>query len=75
MSGVLKVLKNMTTPKNTKKKALIWHTEKRKVSDLIPNEKNPRTMSQKQIEDLKKSLKKFNLVELPAIDTNNKVIV
>lgn len=31
-------------------------------------------MSPKQIEDLKKSLKKFNLVEIPVIDTDNKVI-
>lgn len=53
---------------------LHWHTETRKVSTLIPNDKNPRTMSHKQIEDLKKSLKKFNLVEIPVIDTDNKVI-
>lgn len=31
-------------------------------------------MSSKQIEDLKKSLKKFDLVELPVIDLDNKVI-
>ncbi len=53
---------------------LEWHTEKRKVSDLIPNEKNPRKISQKQIEDLKKSLQKFNLVEIPVADTDNKLI-
>ena len=53
---------------------LIWHTDKRTVSSLIPNGTNPRTMSPKQIEDLKKSLKKFNLVEIPVIDTDNKVI-
>lgn len=53
---------------------LQWHTETRVVSSLIPNGNNPRTMSPKQIEDLKKSLKKFNLVEIPVIDTDNKVI-
>lgn len=53
---------------------LIWHNEKRKVNDLIPFKKNPRKISKKQIEDLKKSLEKFNLVEIPAIDTNNKII-
>lgn len=53
---------------------LVWHTDKRTVSSLIPNDKNPRTMSPKQIEDLKKSLKKFNLVEIPVIDADNKVI-
>jgi DNA modification methylase len=31
-------------------------------------------MSPKQIEDLKQSLQKFNLVEIPVIDTDNKVI-
>jgi DNA modification methylase len=53
---------------------LQWHTETRKVSALIPNDKNPRVMSPKQIEDLKKSLKKFNLVEVPVINADNKVV-
>ena len=53
---------------------LIWTTEKRIINDLIPYEKNPRTISPKQLADLTKSLKKFNLVEIPAIDTNNTVL-
>ena len=53
---------------------LVWHTEQRKVSDLIPNEKNPRKMSEKQAEELKKSLEKFNLAEIPAINTDNKIV-
>lgn len=53
---------------------LTWHTETRKVSALIPNDQNPRVMSPKQIEDLKKSLKKFNLVEIPVVDRDNTVI-
>ncbi len=53
---------------------LTWKTVWLRVSDLIPNDKNPRTMSPKQIEDLKKSLKKFNLVEIPVVDMDNKVI-
>ncbi len=53
---------------------LIWHTETRKVSALIPNGENPRIMSPKQVEDLKKSLKKFNLVEIPVVDRDGKVI-
>jgi DNA modification methylase len=53
---------------------LQWHTEKRKVKDLIPFDNNPRTISPKQLKDLKKSLKKFNLVEIPAIDLDNKVL-
>lgn len=53
---------------------LVWTTETRKVSSLIPNTKNPRVMSPKQVEDLKKSLQKYNLVEIPVIDTKNRVI-
>lgn len=53
---------------------LIWHTEKRRINDLIPWEKNPRSLSDKQLKDLKHSLKKFNLVEIPAIDTDNRII-
>lgn len=52
---------------------LIWHTEKRKVKDLIPYELNPRKLSDEQAEKLKESLNKFNLVEIPAIDTDNKI--
>ncbi len=57
-----------------KNKKLEWHTEKRCVDDLLPFEGNPRQMNEKQVEDLKKSLEKFNLVEIPAIDTDNKIL-
>lgn len=55
-------------------KNLIWHNEKRKVKDLVPYELNPRILTDEQAEKLKDSLKKFNLVEIPAIDTFNKII-
>ena len=55
-------------------KKLQWHTEKRTVDSLLPYSKNPRSISDKQMNDLKKSLKKFNLVELPAVDTDGKII-
>jgi len=54
-------------------KKLIWHTEERIVNELLPSPKNPRLMSDKQLEDLKRSLRKFNLVELPAIDTDGRI--
>ncbi len=54
--------------------SLVWHTESRKVDDLVPYEKNPRQMSEKQIADLKKSLERFNLVEIPAIDADNRIV-
>lgn len=53
---------------------LVWRTEKRLVKDLLPYEKNPRTISEKQIEDLKKSLQKFNLVEIPAVTPDGRII-
>jgi len=53
---------------------LIWHTEQKKINELIPFEGNPRQMTEKQNEDLKKSLEKFNLVEIPAVDTDNIIV-
>lgn len=59
------------TKKNQKLK---WHNEKRKVKDLIPYEDNPRSLSEDQKRELEKSLKKFDLVEIPAINTDNKIV-
>ncbi len=56
------------------KEDLKWHTEKRKVSSLIPTEGNPRMLTKKQAEDLEASLRKFNLVDIPAINTDNRII-
>jgi hypothetical protein len=53
---------------------LLWHTEKRKINDLIPYEGNPRKMTEEQADQLRKSLEKFDLVEIPAIDLDNKII-
>ena len=55
-------------------KQIIWHTEKRKVNDLLPYEKNPRIMSDKQLSDLKASIKKFNLAEIPAITISGQIL-
>src|SRR3989344_1461035 len=55
-------------------KNLIWHNEKRKVKDLVPYERNPRVLSDLQAEKLKESLNKFNLAEIPVIDTYNKIV-
>lgn len=51
-----------------------WKTEKRKLKDLIPYEKNPRILTDKQKKEIEKSLKKFDLVEIPAINLDNKII-
>ncbi len=57
----------------SKLQPLVWRTEKRRVNDLLPYEKNPRKITDKQMEDLKESLKKFNLAELPAINLDGKI--
>lgn len=55
-------------------KKLVWHTEKRKVKDLVRYEKNPRKLSPQQLEGLKRSLKKFDLAELPCINTDGTLV-
>ena len=56
------------------KKQINWRTEVRTVDDLVPYDKNPRKLSVKQQKDLEASITKFNLVEIPAINTDNVVI-
>lgn len=53
---------------------LEWSTEKRKVKDLIPYEYNPRILSEEKKQKLKESLEKFNLAEIPAINTDNLIV-
>lgn len=53
---------------------LKFHNEKRKINDLIPYESNPRKLTEKQFDDLKKSLEKFDLAEIPVIDIDNKIV-
>jgi ParB-like chromosome segregation protein Spo0J len=53
---------------------ILWHTEKRKVKDLIPFKTNPRQISKDQLAHLKISLEKFDYVELVAIHPDNTII-
>jgi DNA modification methylase len=55
-------------------KKLQWHTVQKRVNDLVPQDVNPRTITDKQMSDLKKSLQKYNLVEIPAIDLNGRIL-
>lgn len=50
---------------------LEWYTVQRKVYELIPCDFNPRQISEEELLRLKKSLEKFNLVEIPVIDFDN----
>jgi len=55
-------------------KKLKWHTEQRIINDLIPYKENPRIMTEKQKNDLEESLKRFNLMSIPVINTDNTII-
>lgn len=53
---------------------LVWHTETRKINELVQWDKNPRKISTKQKKELKKSLEKFNVMSIPVINTDNLII-
>jgi len=55
-------------------KKLSWKTIQKTVNELVPQEINPRVMSDKQMSDLKRSLSKYGLVEIPAIDFNGEIL-
>lgn len=55
-------------------KKLAWTTVQKTVNDLIPQEINPRRMSDKQMSDLTRSIKKYNLVEIPALDLDGTIL-
>lgn len=50
---------------------LLWHTEKRKVSELIPFAYNPRILTEERKQKLIASLEKYDLVEIPVINLDN----
>jgi DNA modification methylase len=60
--------------KSMSMKKLSWTTVQKRVDDLIPQEINPRKITDKQLLDLKRSLKKFNLVEIPAVDSDGTIL-
>lgn len=53
---------------------IIWHLEKRKLSELKDYHKNPRILSKEQAEHLSTSLEKFGLIDKPIINTDNVII-
>lgn len=55
-------------------KKLYWNTIQKTVNDLIPQKINPRTISDKQLSDLRRSLEKYNLVEIPAVDLDGTIL-
>ncbi|MAQ77335.1 hypothetical protein CL684_02315 [Candidatus Campbellbacteria bacterium] len=55
-------------------KTIFWTTVQKTVNELVPQTINPRTISKFQLEKLKASLEKFNLVEIPAIDYDGTIL-
>lgn len=53
---------------------LKWVTKKVKVKDLIQLDINPRKISEEKKQKLVESLEKFNLVEIPAVNTDLQII-
>lgn len=52
---------------------LTFTTEKRRLGDLIPWDKNPRIISKKVYNDLKKSMQEFVWAEIPVINLDNTI--
>ena len=53
---------------------LNWKIERRKLSELIPHDKNPRILTREQCEQLKKSISKFGLIDKPVITKDGRLI-
>jgi len=53
---------------------LEWGTEKRRVNDLLKLDINPRKISESKKEELKKSIERFNLVDIPVLDKDDVII-
>jgi len=64
----------MVTDKKTKMAQLKWQTKKVKVKDLVQLDINPRKISEQKKQKLIESLEKFDLVEIPAINTDMQII-
>ena len=55
-------------------KQLKWQTKKVKVKDLVQLDINPRKISEEKKQKLVESLEKFNLVEIPAVNSDLQII-
>lgn len=55
-------------------KRITWTTETRKLSDLVPWDRNPRQLTEAQAEHIETSIAQFGLVDPPAINKDNTII-
>lgn len=67
-------------PKNPQKSvaagesAIVWATESRRVRELVPWHKNPRKISDRQLEQLKESIRRFNYAAPVVINLDGQII-
>ncbi len=54
---------------------IIWRTERRRISDLVEWEANPRRLTEKQAADLAASLQKFGYVEEIVVNADGRSII
>ncbi|MES2813212.1 MAG: DNA modification methylase [Bacteroidota bacterium] len=59
---------------NTLIAPLEWRTEQRLVKELVPYDYNPRKLTEEKRSLLIRSIEKFNLAEIPAVNTDNVII-
>ena len=57
-----------------KKSRLEWRTERRRIRDLVPWEGNPRKISERQAEQLRASLDRFGVADIPVVDVDGTII-
>jgi hypothetical protein len=53
---------------------LEWRTEQRRVRDLIPWEGNPRKITERQAQDLRASLDRFGVADIPVVDADGTIV-
>lgn len=51
-----------------------WKNERRKIKDLVPWEKNPRKITDEQLENLKRSIEKFNYAAPIIINADGRIV-
>jgi hypothetical protein len=54
---------------------ITWRTEKRRLGDLVDWEKNPRQMTEKQADDLARSISRFGYVEEIVVNADGRSLI
>jgi len=57
-----------------KNRKIEWETERRRVRDLVPWQGNPRKMSESQAAQLRESLDRFGVADIPVVDADGTIV-